>query len=463
MRINLSLPLKAKDLKKVLRADSSVPDETVFTHLCSDSRIVQSGDLFIALKGLNFDGEDFTEDAIDKGAFVISVFSGDRSFTVAKTKEALFDLAHHVRNILPNLKHVVAITGSVGKSSAKEFLKSICSPFYKVHATEGNLNNHVGLPFTVLSAPRETEILILEMGMNSEGEIKVLSKCAEPTISVITNVGSAHLGFLGSREAIARAKSEIISGAKRSSPLIVDKEEPLLSNLPNLYTFSVSDLSADLTVLPIKEDIYGSHFDLIIDGNAINNLFLCIPGRHLLSTLGAALAAAAKLGIKTAEDVKIGLNSITPSSVRSGFIKFKDYTVFDDSYNASEESVLADMRLFKFFPKENRAALLGDIYELGEKTEAIHEKIGFMAAKLGFCKLYLIGKYSFYYYRGALKGGLAPSKIFINPDPFDQNKTADHIQTHHSKNEVILFKGSHKARLHRVLEILKKKEGETEE
>lgn len=455
MRIKLDIPLSTEEICFATNGAIGNLRGRYIDHLTTDSREVAEGDLFIAITGINFNGEDYVNDALQKGAIALSCNSGLGRLKVSSTSSALLHLAKYYKTLLPNLKQTVGITGSVGKTSAKEFLTRISSEKYLTHSTDGNKNNCIGLPLSILKAPQKTEILILEMGMNSKGEIKKLSECARPDIGIITKVGSSHLGFLGDKKQIALAKSEITYGMNSNAPIIVNENESLLDGLPNRFTFSVDENeNAHLVLKTLDCTIHGSYFTYKFKDYISPPLFIPIPGKHMLETLASTICVAHFLGLNDKEIIN-GLSKIDSSSVRSGFVRIEDFTVFDDSYNASLESIMADIVLFKHFCAKNRSALLGDILELGDQTRDIHRSIGKSIAQNGFSRLYLIGDYSKYYLEGALEGGMTENNIFVNNNYSDKVKTAKQILANHKSDDVILFKGSHKIGISEVLKILK--------
>ena len=239
MRIRLDIPLT---LGEIAEACSGVCKEelkgTPVEYLSTDTRELCPEDLFVAIKGEKFDGNDYVGKAIELGAIPLSSVETDVGITVTDSSLSLIGLARLYKSKLPNLKKVCGITGSIGKSTTKEFAAIIISEHFSVTKSIGNFNNAVGMCLSILSANKNTEVLILEMGMNAHGEISLLSKTAEPDIAVITSVGTSHIGRLGSREEIARAKLEILDGMKEGK-LIVPADEALLCR-PSAISFSTS-------------------------------------------------------------------------------------------------------------------------------------------------------------------------------------------------------------------------------
>ena len=369
--------------------------DTEITHVSTDTRELFSGDLFIVQPG----GEIYLDDAIKMGAVIL-----------AKRNFLLEFAGEYIKN-LPYILYRIGITGSVGKTTTKEMLKSILQKRFKVHANEGNFNNHIGMPMSILSAPPDTEILVMEMGMNHMGEMKVLSECLRPNIAVITNIGTSHIGNLRSRENIARAKLEILSGMD-SGVLFVPYDEPLLSSQPgaiNVYSESRKAMERNIST---------------------------------------AISVAEFIGIHQPE-----LLSISTDNIRQKIVFRKNHCFLTDYYNSSYESVLAlieSAREDKQYPKH--ALVLGDILELGEYCQDIHYRVGKLARPCDFEHLFLFGEYAEFIHHGALKNGFNKDKIFINSNLDRPDITAEQIKANCDKDELILMKASRGVRLERILD-----------
>ena len=394
MRIKLGMPLMLSEIADMVGEEKPALDREI-THVSTDTRELFSGDLFIVQSG----GEIYLDDAIKMGAVVLS----ERNF--------LLEFAGEYIKKLPYILYRIGITGSVGKTTTKEMLKSILKERFKVHANEGNLNNHIGMPMSILSAPPDTEILIMEMGMNHMGEIKVLSECLRPNIAVITNIGTSHIGNLGSRENISRAKLEILSGMD-SGVLFVPYDEPLLSSQPgaiNVYSESRKAMERNISM---------------------------------------AISVAEYIGI-----TKPDLSYISTDNIRQKLVFKKNHCFLTDYYNSSYESVLAlieSAKEDKQYPKH--ALVIGDILELGEYCRDIHYRVGKLARPCDFEHLFLFGEYAEFIYRGALENGFNKDKIFINSNLDRPDITAEQIKANCDENELILMKASRGVRLERILD-----------
>jgi UDP-N-acetylmuramoyl-tripeptide--D-alanyl-D-alanine ligase len=358
----------------------------MITGVSIDSRTVGAGNLFIPIKGEKFNGHQFVKDAFDKGA-VASFWQEDEPnppsdvplIFVKDTLEALQTLARNYRQQL-DVK-VVGITGSNGKTTTKDLVAAVLSTAYRVHKTEGNLNNHIGLPLTILRMKEDTEIAVLEMGMSARGEIERLSEIANPDIAVITNIGEAHLQDLGSREAIAEAKFEIVSGLKENGVFIYNGDEPLLNNLVKNaskkllpLTFGQNE-SSDYYPFDIRQEDEKTIFKI----NKAPDFEFSIPvlGKHNVYNALAAIAVGFSLNIEW-EKIQNGLHQAALTNMRTEMIKTKEgFTVINDAYNASPTSMKAAIQLLNDLKGYKRKiVVLGDMLELGEREIEFHQEIG---------------------------------------------------------------------------------------
>lgn len=446
MRIKLDYPITLSEIVASTSGTYYNIKERNFNYISTDSREVFKNDLFFALSGEKYNGENFVNDAIKKGAIAISNKSSKGCISVKNTKDALLNLASSYKKKFTNLKHTVAITGSVGKTTTKEFLYVLANEKYKTHATYKNQNNDIGVPITLFSMPRDTEVLIVEMGMNHSGEIGKLSRCASPDIAIILNIGTAHIGNLGSRENIAKTKLEVTEGLG-NNPVLIPKNEPLLECKTPHLTFSTTDKNADFY---LKKDEDGG-----ISFYSHNNLLLTskfhLKEEQYLNCLSAATSAAVSLGLD-ALDLSRGISLISYDNTRQSVIFAKDIYFLADLYNASLESIKAGLEAVNSMPDHHRKSiLLGDVLELGDKTEEIHKEIGRLISGYNFHNIYLFGKYSSYTRNSAIENGFPKRRIYINEDTEAPEITADQIKAHHTEGEIILVKGSRGMRLERIL------------
>ena len=452
MRAELEIPFGIKEIYEITGAvfsDATEPSITI-NAITTDTRECKENDLFIALNGENESGEKYVREALKKGCHVLSSSHQGGAISVNDTVEGLLKLAKAYKaKVAP--RYTVAVTGSVGKSTTVKFISTILKEQFKVHSTIGNFNNHIGVPLTLLSMPKDTEVLVTELGMNHLGEISRLSHTVNPDIGVITGIGTAHIGNLGSRKKIAEAKLEIRDGMN-SNDLLLPASEPLVSNIPlALYVGRNSSLSS-FTLNDTDTDTYS----FVSKARTINDIVFFDKREHLLSDLAMAISVADMLEMSE-KDILSGIHAITHSDLRQRFIELPCFTVFDDSYTASLESIEADLKYISSLGRPT-GAFLGDILELGDDAEPIHRQIGEIAAKLRIDHLYLYGEYSKYVYEGALEGGMDENNIFINCDISSPRISIDHIRNNHTIGEIVLFKASHRLRLDKIADIMKNEE-----
>lgn len=452
MRIKIELPLTLKEIADILNTSLKVPDCQICA-ITTFSELAQENDLFIALKGENTDGDYYSENARKRGAYILSHNEKNADIKAENTLLAILKIAEHYKSKLQNLKHTIAITGSVGKTTTKNILSSMLSPHFKVHSTEGNYNNILGLSYTLLSAPKDTEVLVCEVGMNHFGEIKLLSEALAPDISVITNIGTAHIGNLGSRENIAKAKLEIISGM-RGGTLIIPKDEPLLHTSFNTKTFSASKNSADYNIIPREINQSGIYFDIFTKKFIAQGQFTSHNGKHIMNSAIISIAVLDLLGIEKT-GILNSLSEIESAKLRGKFINIGNYLVYDDTYSSSAEAVLNVMEMLSIHTERKRVCVLGDMLELGEKSEKLHEKIGIYAKHYNFDKVFTFGNFSNFIKSGAILAGMNEENIFSNYDLSSPRVTAEQIKNNTVGNELILIKASHSIHAERIIEHLR--------
>ncbi|GAA0494996.1 UDP-N-acetylmuramoyl-tripeptide--D-alanyl-D-alanine ligase [Salinibacillus aidingensis] len=350
--------------------------DDVFT----DSRQYTHFGLFIPIEGERFDGHEFLKDAIKNGA-AASLWNKQKSvpefvpadfplFFVEDTLEGMQRLANAYRlKINPK---VIGITGSNGKTTTKDLTANVLSEKYKTWKTKGNFNNHIGLPLSILQMPPDTEALILEMGMNHFGEIEVLTNIAQPDIAMITNIGESHIEYLGSREGIAKAKSEIVEGLKQDGCLLIDGDEPLLDPVArktrsyrigegtdNDYVIKSIQLSNEETTFEVENHPYS------------------IPalGRHQAKNATFAIVTAKILGLDKSQ-IESGLQQVELTGMRFEKIKTTEGTeIINDAYNASATSMKASINVIKEMDAKRKILVLGDILELGAFSKKIHRSV----------------------------------------------------------------------------------------
>lgn len=462
MRIKLDHTYTSHEIAEITRGRCNF--QTTVTHLVTDSREVREGDLFVALHGDRDDGHAYLGEAQKNGASILlceeaHVYQGGCTVKVKSTEDALARLAAAARErINPT---TLAITGSVGKTTTKNTVAAVLSTHFRVHKTYGNFNNLLGVCLTLLSMPADTEILVCELGMNHAGEIDRLSRLVSPDIAMITNVGTAHIGQLGSRAAIARAKLEILEGCRDGALYLFPGDEPLLSPPKAKRLLSVK-IGKDRTCHGWYENAEARDGCVTADFvcNATYYPSVKIPGigLHLASCATFAIMIGQILGL-TPKEICKGLLSLPKEEMRQRVIRLGDCTVIEDCYNASPESVQAALRTLVSTAKEQNGralALLGDMLELGIETRILHEQVGWACADAGVDLLFTFGAAAESIAVGAAKKGMRETSIFHNPNPSAPDISATQILDALQKEDVILIKASRALAAERIIDALQK-------
>lgn len=439
----------------------------VIQGVSKDTRTIQEGNLYVPLIGESFDGHQFVEDAVSKGA-AASLWQNDHEdrpvgvplILVDDTLQALQQLAKAYRSQLS--VRIVGITGSNGKTTTKDMTASVLAATYKVHKTLGNYNNHIGLPLTLLQLEEDTEVAVLEMGMSGRGEIRFLSELAEPEIVLITNIGEAHLLQLGSREEIARAKTEIMAGLQQDGTLVYNGDEPLIEKvLPELKAQGAmkatryhrvrfgANQDNDLFPSHTRMDAAGTHFS--IDRFEGVSFYIPLLGFHNVVNALAAIAVGIHFGIPAAK-IAQGLRTSTMTSMRIELLKAPSgLTILNDAYNASPTSMKAALSLLDELEGYNRKiVVLGDMLELGEQEEQFHREIGRMLNPQTIERVYVYGSLAHHIAEEASKH--YPAGRVQSFD--DKNRLAQAIASYVAPDDVVLVKGSRGMKLEQVVSLL---------
>jgi UDP-N-acetylmuramoyl-tripeptide--D-alanyl-D-alanine ligase len=442
-----------------LAADPPGPcPEEGFAGVSTDTRTLAPGELFVALAGPSFDGHDFVAAALAAGAGGAVVREGfadpalERAclFRVADPRRALGDLAAAWRREHSAL--VAAVTGSNGKTTTKEMLAAILGRRHRVLKNAGNLNNDIGLPLTLLGLEAGHTACVLEMGMNAAGEIARLTEIAAPEAGVVTNVGPAHLGRLGSLEAVARAKTELFRGLGPAAAAVVNLDDPLLAPWAEkldcrVVTFG-SAPAAQVRVSGISGLGSRTAFTLALPGAEPVRVRLAAAGRHNALNAAAAAATAWALG-QGPEEAAAGLEEFRPVKGRLGVARsFWGWTVLDDTYNANPASLAAGLgALDDLAAGRRRVLILGDMRELGPEAESLHRRAGRLAAESGCALVLAVGRRAPAVAAGAREAGLGPEAALAFEAWEELVWRARELL---GEEDVVLVKGSRSARMERV-------------
>ena len=433
--------------------------ETTVSRVSTDSRTLQSGDLFVPLRGENFDGHKFIEQAVERGAvgaLVEASWTGKTpaDFGLIRVPETLVGYQTLAANYCASLPlKVIAITGSNGKTSTKDFVAATLVKKFRVTKTEGNFNNHVGLPQTMLEANREDQIAVWEIGMNHPGEIAALAKLAAPDAAIITNVGIAHIEFMGSREAIAAEKGALAEAVGPGGTVILNADDPFSEGIAKRTGAKVVLAGIEnglVRATDITQHSTGSEFT-ILEGAHRCRAQLPVPGIHMVQNAMLAVATGRLFGLSL-EECAVGLASTPLTKARLQIKEIGGIDFIDDSYNANPDSMKAALRtLVELDAEGRRIAVLGEMGELGSESEAGHREVGEAAAALQVDELIAVGATGATIARAAEKAGLKNTAAVESA-----SEAAARLGQSAAPGDLILIKGSRSARMERVLEEFQK-------
>ena len=449
MKIKLSTPLCAAELHRIYGKRSDLPDERRYTHVATHSAECDPETLFFALDGERVCGDRFIPALASEGITCIGRVTACGCYTVASGTEALLSLGkYYKKEHLPALQSTVGITGSVGKTTTKEAVARMLGTHYRVHKTEGNRNSEIGLPLTILEAPPTTEILVPEMGINHPGEMERMARCAAVDLAVITNIGTAHIGNFGSREAIANEKSRIRQAA--SVPIVTDAE-PLLSHLPNILAVGESGRYR------LQRNSTNPEHILYRSDQRKLPIPYSMPPADIAAALLYSLAIGELLSL-SASEMEEGVRAILAYDGRRQIFDIHGIRVIDDSYNASLESMALSLSLLSAY-EGGTFAVLADMLELGTHSEPLHRALGKEIAKANPTRVYYLGEYSESVRHGATTGGYDARHILPFP-PYAYEECVEQILSDVHEGDTLLLKGAHKSELFRIREILRAKKNQ---
>lgn len=452
-----------------------LPTETAADHteaqsVVLDSRLVERGGIFIATRGEHVDGHSFIDQVFDAGALgviceVAPVQPKGPYILVKDSFLALEDLAEYYRKQL-NIK-VVGITGSVGKTSTKEFVASVLSQKYRVLKTEGNYNNEVGLPLTVLRIREDCEVAVLEMGISDFGEMHRLSKIAKPDVCLITNIGQCHLETLGTRDGILKAKTEIFDFMQEGGQICLNGDDDKLVTIREVrgsipVFFGGGSNNAVYADNYENRGLIGSRAQIHMKGFAVGQ-DICsfeaeipLPGEHMLYNALAATAAGMLFGL-TAKEIQKGIRDVKAVDGRSHVIRTDRLTLIDDCYNANPVSMKAALDLLHMTVLSDvleggarKVAVLGDMFELGADEAALHREVGVYAAEKQIDVLVCVGNLCKYMYEGALSVRSVTNCYYFE----DKEALAAQMDTIIQDGDLVLVKASHGMHFEELIKML---------
>lgn len=436
-------------------AVSSGDGNALIERISTDSRTIKRGELFVALRGENFDGHNFVESVVKTdaaGAIVDLNWKGGipanfALIRVEDTLQAYQNLAAHYRKSL-SLK-VLAITGSNGKTSTKDFAAAVLARRFRVTKTQGNFNNHVGLPRTMLEATSEDEVAVWEIGMNHRGEVAMLAKLAAPDTAIITNIGVAHIEFMGSRAAIAAEKGALAEAVGAEGSVILNADDPFSEGIAARTSAKViftGTTGGTVRASEITQSATGTNFT-IFEGAHRCRAQLPVPGLHMVQNALLAVAAGRAFGLSL-EDCAAGLAAAPLTRARLQIKEIGGVQFIDDSYNANPDSMKAALRtLVELDADGKRIAVLGEMRELGEESARDHREVGETAAELGVDQLITIGDTAATIAEAARNAGLPNTSVVRST-----SEAAQLLGEIAVPGDLVLVKGSRGARTEHVIE-----------
>ena len=429
---------------------------------CSDTRVIKKEDLFISLKSETNDGIKYIKEAFEKGAIgCITEYIIPKEI-IEKNKDKLIIQVKNIINTIQKIAKykrtlynipVVAVTGSVGKTSTKDMIASVLAQKYNVAKTQGNYNNHIGVPLTILNWDENIEAAVVEMGMNHCGEISILTNIAKPTIAVITNVGTAHIGNLGSRENILKAKLEILEGLNKDGKIILNNDNDLLSTYNSekykKITYGINNKSNYMAEEIIINEINSEY--IININNKKYKIEIPVAGEHFIYNSLCSIAVGMELNIEI-ESIIEGIKKFENTGKRNEIQEVNNIKIINDYYNASYDSMKASLEVLSKINAKRKIAVLGDMLELGKFSEDLHRKVGIEVAKNKIDILFTVGNLARYIANEAKKLGV--SEVYT----LDTNEACiEKMQKIIKKEDCILLKASNRMNFSQISKWLQEK------
>lgn len=454
----LTVSAAAKALHGELLNCEACKDKYI-SSVSTDTRTITEGAVFFALKGENSDGHKFIQKAIEQGALcavaedLSALPEGLPLIKVKSTAQALLDLAGAYRGEMRI--PIVAVTGSVGKTSTRGMIASVLSQKYKTLATEGNFNNEIGVPHTVFRMTEEHEIGVVEMGMNHFGELSRITAAVRPDTAVITNVGEAHIENLGSREGILKAKLEVLEGLTQDGTVILCGDNDMLRSVEGQLDFEtlyygIENTKCDLIAQNIKTYSDGSEFTFKYEDNEYK-VSISVPGVHHIYNALAAILVGVKYNVPI-KDILIGIREFAPDGMRQKTVELGEYTVIMDCYNANPTSMKSGLEVLSLADKDKRkVACLGDMLELGTISDEAHLEVGKAVCKYKADCLITVGERAKLMAEGAKAAGMNEEDIYS----FETVEAlCDELYNILKPGDVMLLKASRSMKLERIAEFM---------
>ena len=449
--------IAAKTLLAGLVPAQRLADGQDITLVTTDSREVIPGCVFVAFPGEHFDGHDFAARALEAGAAWVVLnhpvegVPEEKTILCPDSYQAMMQMGANYRaQFAPK---VVGVTGSVGKTTTKEFCAVALSGLGQTIKTEGNQNNELGLPRTLFQIDAGTRYAVVEMGMNHAGEISRLSRCARPDVGVITCIGLSHIGNLGSQENICKAKLEICDGMPEGAPLVLNYDDPFLrkAELPahvRPVWYSMTSQEADVCASAIRQENDGMSFLLDDDENGCFMVHIPALGRHNVANALAAYCAASQLGLTPKEAIRL-MKEFRQTGMRQQMMDSHGVRIIQDCYNANPNSMQAALEMFKEYPCKRRFAVLADMLELGDQARAAHEELGRLVARSNIDLLMTYGELA----RRTATVAAAKGVRTIHANNYEE--IAGFLAKAAQPGDAVLFKGSRAMALENAVERMK--------
>lgn len=444
--------LTLADIIKAVGGRQESGADCEITEVSTDTRDISKGSLFIPIRGERFDGHDFVAKAFEAGAAAVLAdrdIKGKCVVRVSDTRKAYLDLAGWYRRRFPVT--VVGITGSVGKTTTKEMVAAVLESRYKTLKTEGNFNNEIGLPRTLLRLDSSYQTAVIEMGMSHFGEISRLAKAAAPNMGVITNIGVSHIENLGSREGILKAKLEILDGMDEHAPLLLNSDNDLLSQAADelereIITYGIDSPHADICAVNIQETGLTTEFDIVFYGKKAHTVLPAIGKHNVLNALAAF--AVGLINDVDPQAAVAALEQYTPAGMRQRIVDRRGMMVIEDCYNASPDSMLAALHALSAVGcTGRRIAVLSDMLELGSYSVRAHYDVGRAVAQSKADLLFCTGTDAAYIVKGAKEAGMDNAMFYPQRDDLVRA-----VRETVRPGDCLLFKASRGMKLEELME-----------
>lgn len=447
---------------------SGIGGDAVVRAICTDSREADAETLFVAIVGERVDGHDYILSTAEKGcpffmASKMPEMKTEKPYGIILVDDTVAALGRLARAYKKNYDcFTVGVTGSVGKTTTKEFIAAVLAEKTRTFKTEGNHNSVIGMPMSMLEMPEGTGAAVLEMGMSGFGEISSMTRAACPDVAIVTNVGTSHMEHLGSRENICRAKMEIAEGLGPEGVLVLNGDEPLLLSAnkggKKVFYVGVENRDADLRALNIRMSIGKTVFDLLAGGRIYSNIELPVMGQHNVYAALFAFSVGRLFGMDV-ESIRRGLMNYKSVGMRQNIYDLAGITLIEDCYNASPESMRSAIDVMHELSEQKNGArtvaLLGDMLELGENSPMLHREVGRYLAKSGAQVLFTYGERAESIALAAIENGMKPQNVYVNLKAGTPEITGEMMLHALKSGDILLVKASRSIAAERVIEYLR--------